>query len=95
MKYLFECLFKLNHAQTVIPAQAGIQTGDMPRLVFFCINCKNIRFGYSSLKVSMKKLLVDWIPACAPQGYSDLLSAKALAKSYAGMTGLGKSRGCR
>ncbi len=26
------------------------------------------------------------IPACVPQGYSDLLSAKALAKSYAGMT---------
>jgi hypothetical protein len=29
------------------------------------------------------------IPACAPQGYSDLLSAKAFAKSYAGMTGFG------
>jgi hypothetical protein len=29
-----------------------------------------------------------WIPAFAPQGYSDLLSAKALAKSYAGMTGV-------
>ena len=27
-----------------------------------------------------------WIPAFAPQGYSDLLSAKALAKSYARMT---------
>jgi uncharacterized protein len=27
-----------------------------------------------------------WIPAFAPQGHSDLQSAKALAKSYAGMT---------
>jgi hypothetical protein len=28
-----------------------------------------------------------WISAYAPQGYSDFLSAKALEKSYAGMTG--------
>ena len=65
MKYLFGCLFKLNHPQIVIPAQAGIQTGDMPSLVFFSINCKNIRFAYSSLKVSLMRLLVDWIPAYA------------------------------
>ena len=31
---------------------------------------------------------LNWIPACAPQGHSDLLSAEALAKSYAGMTGV-------
>jgi hypothetical protein len=35
---------------------------------------------------SMLTLNLKWIPAFAPQGYSDLLSAKALAKSYAGMT---------
>ena len=28
----------------------------------------------------------NWIPAYAPQGHSDSLSAEALAKSYAGMT---------
>jgi hypothetical protein len=35
---------------------------------------------------SILNLKSTWIPACAPQGHSDLLSAKALAKSYAGMT---------
>ena len=35
-------------------------------------------------------LILKWIPACAQQGHSDLLSAKALAKSYAGMTNVKK-----
>jgi hypothetical protein len=65
MKYLLECLFKLNHLQIVIPAQAGIQAGKVHSLEWLCEGRKNIRFGCSSLKESMKKLLVGWIPACA------------------------------
>ena len=57
----------------VIPAQAGIQASWHSRML---INLKS---------ASMQ---ATWIPAYAPQGHSDLLSAKALAKSYAGMTGV-------
>ena len=64
MKYLFGCLFKLNHPQIVIPAQAGIQVGGMPSLVL-SVDRKNVRFADLSSKVSVKKLLVDWIPAYA------------------------------
>ena len=64
MKFLFGCLFKLNHPQIVIPAQAGIQVGGMPSLVL-SVDRKNVRFADLSSKVSVKKLLVDWIPAYA------------------------------
>ena len=37
-----------------------------------------------------RKFKCQWIPAFAPQGHSDLLSAKALAKSYVGMTNIRK-----
>ena len=64
MKFLFGCLYKLNHPQIVIPAQAGIQVGGMPSLVL-SVDRKNVRFADLSSKVSVKKLLVDWIPAYA------------------------------
>ena len=64
MKFLFGCLFKLNHPQIVIPAQAGIQVGGMPSLVL-SVDRKNVRFADLSSKVRVKKLLVDWIPAYA------------------------------
>ncbi len=37
-----------------------------------------------------RKCKCQWIPTFAPQGHSDLLSAKALAKSYVGMTNIRK-----
>ena len=57
----------------VIPAQAGIQASWHSRILVYT-KCARIH--------------ANWISAYAPQGYSDLLSAKALAKSYAGMTGV-------
>ena len=57
----------------VIPAQAGIQTSWHSRILVY---------------LKSASIHATWIPAYAPQGYSDLLSAKALAKSYAGITGV-------
>jgi uncharacterized protein len=37
-----------------------------------------------------RKFKCQWIPTFAPKGHSDLLSAKALAKSYVGMTNVRK-----
>ena len=65
MKNLLERLSKLKHPQFVIPAQAGIQAGDMPSLVSSNAYRKNISFAGLSLKVGLRKLQVDWIPACA------------------------------
>ncbi len=49
-------------------------------------NLINSTPSFSRKQESMLTLNLKWIPAFAPQGYSDLLSAKALVKSYAGMT---------
>ena len=53
------------------------------------------RYSVIPTKVGIHWLLnfrsiLKWIPAYAPQGHSDLLSAKALAKSYARMTNIGR-----
>ena len=39
-------------------------------------------------QLNHRNLILDWNSACAPQGYSKLLSAKAFAKLHAGLKGL-------
>ena len=65
MTHFLKYLFKLNHVQFVIPAQAGIQVSDMLGLALIREGIKNIWFSSLRIKVRFRKLLIDWIPAYA------------------------------
>ena len=65
MNNLLARLFKLKRSQFVIPAQAGIQIGDMLSLATKADTWQGFSMSHWSVQTKLRNLLLDWIPACA------------------------------